>query len=56
MSAPRFPLDGTPGGAEAKETIQDALSKMHPGGPSFDWIEKDGSALLGCYAPLRYVA
>lgn len=50
---PRFPLSETAGGAEAKQTIEAALNAMHANGPPFPWQEDDGSALLGCYAPLR---
>ncbi|ROT41234.1 hypothetical protein SODALDRAFT_376932 [Sodiomyces alkalinus F11] len=53
IMAPRFPLDEAPGGSEAKEVIQEALSKMHGGASPFPWIDEEGNTLLGCYAGLR---
>ncbi len=55
MPPARFPLEKTAESQEAEQTIRDALAKMHNGAPPFPWIEEDGSALLGCYAPLRCV-
>ncbi|KAL2758199.1 hypothetical protein ACRALDRAFT_1080135 [Sodiomyces alcalophilus JCM 7366] len=52
--APRFPIDEAPGGSEAKQVIQDALSKMHSGDPPFPWVDEPGNTLLGCYAALSY--
>lgn len=48
---PRFPIDEAPDSA-AKQTMEDALTKMHGGAPPFQWIEDDGRSLIGCYAPL----
>lgn len=49
----RFPLSEAPQGHEAQKTIEKALATMHGGAPPFTWAEEDGSALLGCYGPLR---
>ena len=48
---PRFPIDEAPDSA-ARQTMEDALTKMHGGAPPFQWIEDDGRSLIGCYAPL----
>ncbi|GLA47458.1 hypothetical protein CBS147343_4982 [Aspergillus niger] len=49
----RFPYDEKEHAA-SKQTIQDALSVMHQNDIPFQWIEEDGSSLLGCYASLSY--
>lgn len=49
----RFPYDEKEHAA-SKQTIQDALTVMHQNDIPFQWVEEDGSSLLGCYASLRY--
>ncbi|KAJ5526483.1 hypothetical protein N7494_013133 [Penicillium frequentans] len=48
----RFPYDENEHAA-SKQIIQNALKVMHHDIP-FQWIEEDGSSLLGCYASLTY--
>ncbi|KAK7932313.1 hypothetical protein PG985_003025 [Apiospora marii] len=50
---PRFPFDESPDPA-TKDVMVEALSKMHRGGPPFQFVEEDGKSLVGCYAPLSY--
>lgn len=50
---PRFPIQDAPD-PTTKQVMEDTLGKMHHGGPPFQWVEDDGSSLIGCYAPLRY--
>lgn len=49
----RFPYDEKEHAA-SKQTIHDALTVMHQNDIPFQWVEEDGSSLLGCYASLRY--
>ncbi|KAJ2994426.1 hypothetical protein NUW58_g1565 [Xylaria curta] len=50
---PRFPIADAPD-PSAPELVEESLKKMVGGTPPFPWIEDDGQALLGCYAPMCY--